>query len=237
MNHLSVPEWALLAAALLVAAPAWAQLPADTARTRRLLTEIRSLARFQFGETVGLGISMVNQDDDYYLPNDEVKFGTEVAFHGTYYFSKRLPLLGLRLGAGLLGRAGRFTFNGQQVRRNDALLTVPLELVVRTPWLQHPGWYSMLSLGGYFGTLAQRYTYRLDPLTGKTLRTSDNWLYSVGGVLFSVGIARRTGTLYRELGVRASTDLTGLSRQFGPDGLPNLRAGNLSAYITLARGR
>ncbi|RZK41420.1 MAG: hypothetical protein EOO57_01730 [Hymenobacter sp.] len=233
----AVPAATLLTAALLATAPARAQTaPADTAQAR-LLANIHSFARFQFGEMFGLGISMVNQDEDYYLPNDGVKFGSEVAFHGTYYFSKKLPLYGLRLGVGLLGRSGRFTFGQQQVRRNDALLTVPLEFVVRTPWLRHPGWYSTVSLGGYFSELAQRYTYRLDPLTGKTLRTTDSWLYGVGGMSFSVGIGRRTGTFYREVGVRASNDLTGLSQQFDPSSLPNLRASNFSVYLSIARGR
>ncbi len=214
---------------LLLAGPALAQVPADTARPK-------PLARNLIGTMIGLGISTVSPDDDYYLPNDGIKFGSEVAFTYTRFFSKKEPVVGLRTGIGFIGRSGRYTFLGQEVRRAESFLTVPLELVTRRRWQSHPTIYSTGTIGGYFSTLASRYTYTIDPSTGKTQRNSDDWLYATGGFTVSFGIGyQRPRHSYRELGLRLSSDAFKLK---SPDAgqLPNLRQGNVTLYYSGSLG-
>jgi hypothetical protein len=223
---ISIATRLLLGAGLLLAAgPALAQAPADTAK-------IRPLARNLFGTMYGLGVSTVSPDDDYYLPNDGIKFGSEVAFTYTRFFSKHEPTFGLRTGIGFVGRSGRYSFFGQDVRRAESFLTVPLEVVTRHRWQSHPRIYSTGSIGGYFSELASRYTYTLDPGTGKTQRSSASWLYATGGFTVSTGIGyqhQRYG--YRELGLRISSDaFTPKSPDAGQ--LPNLRQGNITLYYS-----
>lgn len=217
--------WASL---LLAAGPALAQAP-DTAKPK-------PLARNLFGTMIGLGISTVNPDDDYYLPNDGAKFGSEVAFAYTRFFSKSEPVIGLRTGIGLIGRSGRYTFLGQEVRRVESFLTVPLELVTRRRWQSHPRIYSTGAVGGYFSALASRSTYTIDPNTGKTQRSDSDWLYATGGTTVSFGIGyqhQRRG--YRELGLRISTDLF---KPKSPDAgqPPNLRQANFTLYYSGSLG-
>ncbi|RZK21617.1 MAG: hypothetical protein EOO56_11095 [Hymenobacter sp.] len=218
------PLWAGL---LLAAGPALAQVP-DTAQ-RQLP------ARFQLGETIGLGIALVSPDDDHYLPNDQAKFGSEVQFHATYFFDRRNPVYGLRLGLGLLSRNGRYAFGSEQVRRAEVLGVVPLELVARHYW-RNPHWYSEVSAGAYVGDMVQRFTYQLNPLTGTTQRTRDSWVYGVGGVVASFNVGYRRGQRYQQLGVRFSSDFT-TPRQTSADKLPNLQAGNISLCYSVCWGK
>lgn len=218
----------LWASLLLTAGPALAQAP-DTAKPK-------PLARNLFETMIGLGVSTVSPDDDYYLPNDGIKFGSEVAFTYTRFFSKSEPAIGLRTGIGFVGRSGRYTFLGQEVRRAESFLTVPLELVTRHRWQSHPRIYSTGAVGGYFSELLSRYTYTIDPNTGKTQRSDSDWLYATGGTTISFGIGyQHPRRSYRELGLRISTDLF---KPRSPDAgqLPNLRQGNITLYYVSALG-
>lgn len=216
-----------IACLLLAASSAWAQAP-DTARAKKS-------ASWQFGETLGLGVALVSPDDDYYLPNDEVKFGSEVALHATRFWRRGNSALGLRFGLGLLGRNGRYTFGGEEVRRAETMGIIPVELVSRRYW-HDSNWFSEASVGGYFGGLVSRDTYRLDPTSGTTRRTSDSWVYATGGVLAGFGVGYHQGRRYHQVGVRFSTDLTKPRR---PDAgqLPNLQAGNISLCYSITWGK
>ena len=209
---------------LLVAGAALAQAP-DTAQARKS-------ASWHFGEILGLGISLVSPNSDYYLPNDEVKFGSEVALHATRFWRRGNSALGLRLGLGLLGRNGRYTFGTAQVRRAETVGTIPVELVSRRYW-RASNWFSEVSLGGYFGGLLNRITYQSDPVTNKTLRSTNGWLYAMGGVSASFGVGYHQGRHYHQLGVRFSNDLT-KPRQPDAGQLPNLQTGNISLCYSLS---
>ena len=218
----------LWAGLLLAAGPALAQAP-DTARPK-------PMARNLLGAMFGGGISTVSPDDDYYLPNDGIKLGSEAALTYTRFLTKREPAMGLRTGIGFISRSGRYTFFGQEVRRAESFLTVPLEVVTRHRWQSHSRIYSVGSIGGYFSELVSRYTYTIDPGTGKTQRSSTNWLYATGGFAVSVGIGyqhQRYG--YRELSVRISSDTF---KPKSPDAgqLPNLLQGNVTLCYTGSLG-
>jgi hypothetical protein len=216
-----------IACLLLAAGSVWAQAP-DTTRTKKA-------ASWQFGETIGLGVALVNPDDDYYLPNDEVKFGSEVALHATRFWRRGNSALGLRLGLGLLGRNGRYTFGTEQVRRAETVGIIPIELVSRRYW-RDSNWFSEASVGGYFGGLLSRTTYQLDPVTSMTRRNTDGWLYAMGGVIASFGVGYHKGRHYQQLGVRFSNDFT---KPRKPDAgqLPNLQTGNISLCYSLSWGK
>lgn len=178
---------------------------------------------------------MVNPDDDHYLPNDEVKFGSEVELHMTRYWRRDNAALGLRFGLGLLGRNGRYTFGAEQVRRAETMAIIPVELVSRRYW-RDSNWFSEVSAGGYFGDMVSRYTYQLDPTTGTTRRSSDTWVYATGGVIGSFSVGYHQGHRYHQLGVRFSTDLT---KPHQPDAgqLPNLQTGNISLCYSINWGK
>lgn len=216
----------LLAGLVLAAGPALAQAP-DTAQSRKS-------ASWQFGETIGLGISLVSPDDDHYLPNDEIKFGSEVTLHATRFWRRGSSALGVRSGLGLLGRNGRYTFGPELVRRAETVGIIPVELVSRRYWRESK-FFSEVSVGGYFGGLVSRDTYRLDP-AGTTYRSSDDWLYAMGGIIASLGVGYHQGRRYHQLGVRFSTDLT-KPRQPGAGQLPNLQAGNVSLCYSISWGK
>lgn len=218
----------LAAAGLLLGAgPALAQAP-DTA-------QVKKTASWQFGETFGVGVALVNPDDDHYLPNDDVKFGSEVDLHATRFWRRGNSALGLRFGLGLLGRNGRYYFGPDQVRRAETVGTIPVELVSRRYW-RASKFFSEVSLGGYFGGLLSRTTYQLDPGTGTTRRNTDGWVYAIGGVIANLGVGYHEGHRYHQLGVRFCTDLTKPRR---PDAgqLPNLQTGNISLCYSLSWGK
>jgi hypothetical protein len=212
---------------LLVAGAALAQAP-DTAQARKS-------ASWHFGETLGLGISLVSPNSDYYLPNDEVKFGSEVDLHATRFWRRGNSARGLRFGLGLLGRNGRYTFGTEQIRRAETVGTIPVELVARRYW-RASKFFSEVSVGGYFGGLITRNTYQLDPGTGTTHRRDDSWLYATGGITTSLGLGYHEGHRYHQVGVRFSTDLTKPRR---PDAgqLPSLQAGNVSLCYSITWGK
>jgi len=223
----TVTPASLLAGLLLAAGPTLAQTP-DTA-------QLRKSASWQLGETLGLGVALVNPDSEYYLPNDEAKFGSEVTLHATRFWRRGNSALGLRFGLGLLGRSGRYTFGAEQVRRAETVGIIPVELVSRRYW-HDSNWFSEVSVGGYFGGMVNRYTYRLDPATGTTQRSSDNWLYAMGGVIANLGVGYHQGHRYHQLGVRFSTDLTN-PRQPDAGQLPNLQTGNISLCYSITWGK
>jgi hypothetical protein len=216
-----------IACLLLAAGSAWAQVP-TTAQPPKT-------ASWQLGETLGLGVALVNPTSDYYLLNDEVKFGSEVTLHATRFWRRDNAALGLRFGLGLLGRNGRYTFGAEQVRRAETMGIIPIELVSRRYW-RDSNWFSEVSLGGYFGGLVSRDTYRLDPTNGTTQRNSDSWVYATGGVIAGFGVGYHQGRRYHQVGVRFSTDLT---KPRNPDAgqLPNLQTGNISLCYSIAWGK
>jgi hypothetical protein len=216
-----------IACLLLAAGSAWAQAP-DTARAKKA-------ASWQFGETLGLGVALVNPNSDYYLPNDEVKFGSEVDLHATRFWRRGNSALGLRFGLGLLGRNGRYTFGTEQVRRAETVGIIPVELVSRRYW-HASNWFSEASVGGYFGGMVSRDTYRLDSSTGTTRRSDDNWVYAMGGIIANLGVGYHEGHRYHQLGVRFCTDLT-KPRQPDAGQLPNLQTGNISLCYSISWGK
>jgi hypothetical protein len=217
----------LLAGALLAAGPALAQAP-DTA-------QLRKSASWQFGETIGVGVALVNPNDDHYLPNDEIKFGSEVDLHATRFWRRGSSALGLRFGLGLLGRNGRYYFGPEQVRRAETVGTIPVELVSRRYW-RASKFFSEVSFGGYFGGLLGRTTYQLDPSSGTTRRNTDGWVYAMGGVIASLGVGYHEGHRYHQLGVRFCTDLT-KPRRADAGQLPNLQTGNVSLCYSISWGK
>jgi hypothetical protein len=216
-----------IACLLLAVGSAGAQAPDST--------QAKKVASWQFGETLGLGVALVSPNSDYYLPNDEVKFGSEATFHATRFWRRGSSALGLRFGLGLLGRNGRYTFGAEQVRRAETMGIVPVELVSRRYW-RASNWFSEVSLGGYFGGLVGRDTYRLDPINGTTQRSSDSWVYATGGLIAGFGVGYHQGRRYHQVGVRFSSDLT---KPRNPDAgqLPNLQAGNISLCYSITWGK
>lgn len=217
----------LLASSLLAAGSALAQAP-DTAPPQKV-------ASWHFGETIGLGVALVSPNDDHYLPNDEVKFGSEVTVHATRFWRRDNAALGLRFGLGLLGRNGRYTFGAEQVRRAETMGIIPVELVSRRYW-RDSNWFSEVSLGGYFGGLVTRNTYQLDPTTGTTRRRDDSWLYATGGILAGFGVGYHQGRRYHQVGLRFNTDLT-TPRHPDAGQLPNLQASNISLCYSITWGK
>jgi hypothetical protein len=209
---------------LLATGSVWAQAP-DTARTKKV-------ASWHFGETFGAGVALVNPNDDHYLPNDELKFGSEVDLHATRFWRRGSSALGLRFGLGLLGRNGRYYFGPEQVRRAETVGTIPVELVSRRYW-RASKFFSEVSVGGYFGGLLSRTTYQLDSTTSTTRRHTDGWVYAMGGLIASLGVGYHEGHRYHQLGVRFCTDLT---RPRRPDAgqLPNLQTGNVSLCYAIS---
>ncbi len=225
---MSLRRVGLAAAGLLLGAgPVLAQAP-DTA-------QIKKTASWHFGETVGVGVALVNPNDDHYLPNDDIKFGSEVDLHATRFWRRGNSALGLRFGLGLLGRNGRYYFGPDQVRRSETVGTIPVEFVSRRYW-RASKFFSEVSLGGYFGGLLSRTTYQLDPNSGTTQRDTDSWVYAMGGVIANLGVGYHEGHRYHQLGVRFCTDLTKPRR---PDAgqLPNLQTGNVSLCYSLSWGK
>ncbi|MGI4869821.1 MAG: hypothetical protein ACRYFX_01445 [Janthinobacterium lividum] len=219
----------LLAAGLLLTAGAThAQNTPDT-------TAARPLSRHQFGVTIGFGVALVTPTEDYYLPNDGLKFGADAELQYAYYFDHDRTMA-LRLGLRTLSRRGSYTFGARQVHRDEVFLAVPLELVMRRQWREHPNWFSTMAFGGYFSELTGRITYVLDPASGKTQHSEDDWLYGIGGFTGCYGVGHRSGHHYREFGVRFSTDAGGFTSSPGPNDLPNLRASNISLYYSLELG-
>jgi hypothetical protein len=218
---------AATAGLFLGAGTALAQVP-DTA-------QLKKTANWYFGETIGVGAALVSPNSDYYLPNDEVKFGSEVDLHATRFWRRGNSALGLRFGLGLLGRNGRYTFGNDQIRRAETVGTIPVELVSRRYW-RASKFFSEVSLGGYFGGLLSRDTYQLDPGTGTTRRSDDSWVYAMGGIIASLGVGYQEGHRYHQLGVRFCTDLTKPPR---PDAgqLPNLQIGNVSLCYSISWGK
>jgi hypothetical protein len=184
--------------------------------------------------TLGPGVVAVRPTEDYYLPNDGAKLGLEAGLQYTAFFkTSSAPQVGLRASLLSTYRAGRFRFQGQEVRRQESFVTVPLEVVLRRNWREHTNWQSSLSVGGYFSELAQRFTYTLDPTTGKTLRDESNWTYGIGGLTASYGIGIQGPSYFHELGLRASTDLGGFTRSAAAGALPNLRCSTYTLYYTV----
>lgn len=217
----------LLAGLLLATGPALAQAP-DTAL-------LRKTASWQFGETLGLGVALVSPNSDYYLPNDEAKFGSEVTLHATRFWRRSNSALGLRFGLGLLGRSGRYTFGTEQIRRSETMGIIPVEVVSRRYW-RDSKWFSEVSVGGYFGGLLSRDTYRLDPATSTTRHSSDSWVYATGGMLAGFGVGYHQGRRYHQVSLRFSTDLT-KPRQPDAGQLPNLQTGNISLCYSITWGK
>ena len=187
-----------------------------------------------FGVRLSPIIFRVQENEDYFLPNDQFKLGIASAFQFEYFIGRKRDY-GIRISLEGVQRNGTYKFGSTELVRREFLLSLPLEFVLRERIDEN--WHLAASFGGQYTELAQRHTYRIDPITGKTVRQEDNWIYGLPGFVGSGGVVKTGALLEHQFGIRYYRDLGTFSKMVGGSNGPSLHYEYYGLYYSLSLSR